>query len=220
MTSYDNRAITLAVGLSCLAGYVDASGFLATGGIFVSFMSGNSTKLSVAFAENRTTFALLTIGVVALFVLGVIAGSVVSRVAGDRRKPRVLLIVTLLLTAAAVFHTLGITYASTAFMVVAMGMENTVFQRDGEVSIGLTYMTGTLVKLGQHLAARIFGEPKKPWWPFAVLWLGLTSGAVLGALGHNALKGLTLWPAVVVAALLCLFSIKIRPATPAAIDSQ
>src|SRR3546814_4119801 len=33
-----------------------------------------------------------------------------------------------------------------------MGAENGVFLRDREVSIGVTYMTGTLVRVGQKLA--------------------------------------------------------------------
>jgi uncharacterized membrane protein YoaK (UPF0700 family) len=32
-----------------------------------------------------------------------------------------------------------------------MGAENALFERDGEVQIGLTDMTGTLVKFGQRL---------------------------------------------------------------------
>ena len=41
MTNYDARFWILAAGLSGMAGYVDAIGFLKLGGLFVSFMSGN-----------------------------------------------------------------------------------------------------------------------------------------------------------------------------------
>ena len=40
------------VALSTLAGYVDATGFLMLGGFFVSFMSGNSTRLGVGLIEG------------------------------------------------------------------------------------------------------------------------------------------------------------------------
>lgn len=210
MTKYDTRTLALAVGLSCLAGYVDASGFLATGGVFVSFMSGNSTRLSIGLAEQRFAYAGIVIGVILLFVLGVMAGSVVSRFAGEKRKPRVLLLVGTILIAAATCHTLKLNTLSTGLMVLAMGAENAVFQRDGEVSIGLTYMTGTLVKLGQQLTAMFFGGPKDSWWPYAVHWLGLVTGALLGAWGHKSLTLYTLWPAVIVAFLLCFFASKLQ----------
>ena len=34
-------------------------------------------------------------------------------------------------------------------MVLAMGLENAVFQIEGGAGLGLTYMTGALVKVGQ-----------------------------------------------------------------------
>ena len=43
----------LALSLAVLAGYVDSLGFLQLGGVFVSFMSGNSTRLAVSLAEGR-----------------------------------------------------------------------------------------------------------------------------------------------------------------------
>ncbi|MDM8353607.1 DUF1275 family protein, partial [Brevundimonas diminuta] len=39
--------------LAGLAGYVDSLGFLHLGGVFVSFMSGNTTRLAVNLAEGR-----------------------------------------------------------------------------------------------------------------------------------------------------------------------
>ena len=49
---------------------------------------------------------------------------------------------------------MGFSAAAIAAMALAMGAENAVFEREGEVHIGLTYMTGTLVKFGQRLAGR------------------------------------------------------------------
>lgn len=52
MRRYDGRIWMLAAGLALLAGYVDAIGFLRLGGLFVSFMSGNSTRLAVALVGH------------------------------------------------------------------------------------------------------------------------------------------------------------------------
>ncbi|HEY4162646.1 MAG TPA: DUF1275 family protein, partial [Dongiaceae bacterium] len=149
MRRYNHRARFLAVALSALAGYTDALGFLSLGGFFVSFMSGNSTRLAVGLAEGSSAAAIAG-SLIVLFVLGVVLGSLTGEFFG-RRHRAIPILVALLLFAAAASHTLGIDRAALAAMVLAMGAENTLFERDGEVSIGVTYMTGTLVKLGQAL---------------------------------------------------------------------
>ena len=87
-------------------------------------------------------------------------------------------------------------------MAFATGSANAVFQREGEVSVGVTYMTGTLVKLGQHLAAALAGRPRFIWASCLLLWLGLVAGAVAGSAAFPILGLGALWIAVAVAALL------------------
>ncbi len=87
-------------------------------------------------------------------------------------------------------------------MTLAMGAENSVFRRNGEVSIALTYMTGALVKIGQRIAAAFFGGPRWNWLPYFALWAGLVGGAVLGALAHHVLGLHALWIATSVSAAL------------------
>ena len=79
-------------------------------------------------------------------------------------------------------------------MAFAMGMENTVLEENGETRVGLTYMTGALVKFGQRLAAAWTGGPRFGWTPHLFLWLGLASGAALGAALHPHLGLAALWP--------------------------
>lgn len=191
-----------AAGLAMLAGYVDAIGFLRLGGLFVSFMSGNSTQLAVAIAGRGAGIALAA-GLVAGFVLGVVLGARVGLVASARRKPAVLALVTLLLALATAVGTM--TPAPTAALVLlalAMGAENNVFQRGGEVSVGVTYMTGTLVKLGQNLAVASAGGPRWRWLPYLLLWSGLVAGAVAGATFYPRYGLDALWGAVAAAAVL------------------
>ncbi|MEJ7926576.1 DUF1275 family protein [Sphingobium sp. AN641] len=44
---------SFAIALAFLAGYIDVLGFLTTSGFFVSFMSGNSTRLAVGALQRR-----------------------------------------------------------------------------------------------------------------------------------------------------------------------
>ncbi|RYG24779.1 DUF1275 domain-containing protein [bacterium] len=210
MTRYDRRSIALAVALSALAGYVDALGFLSLGNFFVSFMSGNSTRLAIAFGEERYRYALMGCGVVGLFVLGVVGGSLVGHRCGVRRRPAVLILVAGLLALAALLHNAGLPYLGTASMLLAMGAENAVFQRDGEVSIGLTYMTGTLVRMGQRLAEMAYGGSRKAWLPYFLLWLGLVMGALVGSVVHSRVAMNGLWLAAIAALILAKASVHTR----------
>lgn len=79
------------------------------------------------------------------------------------------------------------------FMAMAMGAENGIFERNGEVAIGLTYMTGTLVKFGQRVAAAFLGGDRLAWAPYLLLWLGLISGASAGAAIYPHLGLQALW---------------------------
>jgi uncharacterized membrane protein YoaK (UPF0700 family) len=191
VTRYDKRVQALAVGLSALAGYVDALGFIHLGGFFVSFMSGNSTRLGVGLVERVHNAAVASV-LIGLFVMGVVCGSLAGRKAQAHRRAVVLGFVAVLLGLAAVLNALGVDNGAVALMAVAMGAENAVFERDGEVHIGLTYMTGTLVKLGQRLADAATGGALLAWMPYLLLWLGLVGGAVAGAATypHFGLGGL------------------------------
>lgn len=211
MTRYDRRAIALAIALSTLAGYVDATGFLSAGGIFVSFMSGNSTRLGIAVARGQWDNVLLIVEVVGLFVLGVTLGTLLARRVGRWRKPVILLLVAALLTVAAAAQEVHLSRLGMGAMLLAMGAENAIFQRGGEVSIGLTYVTGALVRVGQRIAAIVDGGARWAWSPYALLWLGLVVGAASGAYIHNVYPLVGLWPAVAYALILAGIAVRIRP---------
>lgn len=199
----------LAFGLAALAGMVDALGLLKLGGLFVSFMSGNSTRMAVGIA-TEPTLAWAAIGLIGAFVGGVFAGALLARTAGRWRKQAVLGLVLVLLTmAASLAGTAG--DGLTLLMAAAMGAVNNVFQRDGEVSIGVTYMTGALVKLGQALAGAVTGGPAFGWLPHLLLWLGLVAGAVAGALLFGRMDLGALWVACGWCVLLLAWSLWLGP---------
>jgi uncharacterized membrane protein YoaK (UPF0700 family) len=192
MHRYDRRIRALAICLTALAGYVDAIGFMKLGGFFVSFMSGNSTRLAVGMAQG-TGEATVAGSLIALFVAGVIIGSMTGHFAQARRREVVLALVAFLLAAAAILDSAGFPRFAVAGIVLAMGAENAVFEQDGEVRIGLTYMTGTLVKGGQRLAAALLGGDRWGWTSYMLQWAGLVIGATCGALVYPALGLGALW---------------------------
>src|ERR1700742_455922 len=102
------RNISLACALSALAGYIDGIGFIHLGGLFVSFMSGNSTRLGVSLAEANWSNAAEAIGLVALFVTGASCGSLIVLGRGAHRQPWVLLVEAMLLALSALCYALGL----------------------------------------------------------------------------------------------------------------
>lgn len=210
MKLYTARARALATCLSGLAGFVDAMAYIHLGGFFVSFMSGNTTRLGVGLAEGSTD-ALLAGGLLLTFVAGVVLGSMTGQVFLTRRQPAVLVMVAILLAAAATLSTLGQPWLAAIAMALAMGAENAVFEIDGEVRIGLTYMTGTLVKLGQRITAALLGGDRFGWVPYLLLWTGLAAGGLAGALTYARMGVTGLWIAAGVAGLLAILAARMGP---------
>lgn len=204
MIRYARHLRLLAAAMAALAGFVDAIGYLALNGYFVSFMSGNSTRLSVALVSDAHVVEVGA-ALVALFVAGVVVGTIVTRVVASTHRATVVLgLVAALLAAAACCGSAGLPAVAIACMTLAMGAENVAFERDGEVSVGLTYMTGTLVKVGQRLVAAFTGGERWAWLWHLSLWIGLVVGAALGALVHPALGWNALWIAAAIAAVLAV----------------
>ena len=187
-----------------LAGYVDAVGFInKLGGFFVSFMSGNSTRLGVGLAQS-SHHAVVAGGRIGAFILGVVLGSLTRHIARAYRQPAALGFVSVMLALAASLNMVGAMALAVAATALAMGAENAVFEHHGEVQIGLTYMTGTLVKLGQRLSAAFLGGDRLAWAPYLFLWLGLVSGACAGAAIYPYMGLNGLWIAAGVAAAMAL----------------
>jgi uncharacterized membrane protein YoaK (UPF0700 family) len=196
------RNVALACALSALAGYVDGIGFLHLGGLFVSFMSGNSTRMGVSLAEGQWWHAAKSLGLIALFVIGAAAGSRIVLGRGTNRQPWVLLAEALLLAAAALCDAFGLSSAAVAAMVLAMGLENAVFQIEGGAGLGLTYVTGALVKVGQLLATALTGGARWAWVPNLLLWAALVMGASCGALAYHWINLAAIWFAAAAALAL------------------
>ncbi|WP_235528194.1 YoaK family protein [Sphingomonas sp. Leaf231] len=182
----------LAVAMAVLAGFVDAVGFLRIGGLFVSFMSGNSTQLAVEVAQRGGRWAL-PVALILGFVAGVMVAAILAARLGRWSGAGMILLCTALLAWAALLMVDG---AGAVLLAAAMGALNVVFQRGGAVGIPITYMTGTLVRLGQSLAGALMGiAPRAGWLPYLLLWSGLMAGAAGGAVTYTAWGTDALWGA-------------------------
>lgn len=197
----------LSAGLAFLAGFIDALGFLSLGGVFVSFMSGNSTRFAVGLIEGDSYLvALIPFLMIVLFVIGVMVGRVVRHFFRQAPSTAVLVFICAALSCAGISYEFGSILTAAAFMTLSMGAANNIFVHNGEVSIAVTYITGALVKFGQRLATRILGERDHSWKPHILLWLALVTGSACGASGYVFLNLHALWAAVCMSlalALLC-----------------
>lgn len=182
----------LAIALAVLAGFVDAVGFLRIGGLFVSFMSGNSTLLGIDLI-NRSDAAVMVVALILGFLSGVMTASILGERLGRWSPMAMILFSTALLAWSALLMVEG---PGAVLLATAMGALNVVFQRGGGVSIPITYVTGTLVRLGQSLAGALLGTASATGWvPYLLLWSGLVLGALGGTLTYRALGTDALWGA-------------------------
>ena len=191
----------LALAIVVLAGYVDAATFRQFGGVYVSFMSGNTTALGVASAEANWAQAGLLALVILLFVLGVAGGTWLHQRSGARPASRMLLIISGMLALGVVAPwPLGL-------LALSMGMLNAAVHQSSPSPLSLTYVTGSLVKVGVGLGARLNGQPWPPGWGAQALsWLALALGAMTGGALWPLLGLRELLPAAAAALLLALLA--------------
>ena len=192
------RNVALACALSALAGYVDGIGFLHLGGLFVSFMSGNSTRLGVSLAAGDWHDAADAFVLIALFICGAAAGSLIVLGCRSHRQPWVLLAEASLLGVAALAYGLACGCRDCGDR-AGDGTGKRGIPDRRRRGIGLTYVTGTLVKVGQLAGVALKGGPRWDWLPNLLLWVALVAGAVAGAAAYHRINLAAIWFAAVVA---------------------
>ena len=176
-------AFALAIGLAALAGWVDAVAFVRLQRTFVSFMSGNGTRLAASLSATYEPKAPLLVCVVVAFVAGVIAGEWLASTMGRSGHPAVLLMESVFLFAAmGAAIPAASTLAPAVLLAAALGMQNASVHEAGGISVALTYVTGTLVHFGREIAGALAG--RRSWaapLPYLFLWTALMVGAGGGA---------------------------------------
>ena len=198
--------LTLVASLSVLAGMTDAIGFMASGD-FVSFMSGNTTRLAVAISEGDLGLTGRLTLLVATFILGNALGVIISRISKRHALPLLLCIATLLCGAAA--WPMAEQLPAVLAAIIAMGMLNAAVEQVNGLPVGLTYVTGALSRFGRGLGRWMLGERRNGWRVQLIPWAGMFVGAVIGALLEHQLGIKALLVSGLLSALLGLVSLKI-----------
>lgn len=198
--------MALVAALSVLAGMTDAIGFMASGD-FVSFMSGNTTRLAVAISDGDLGLTLRLLILVATFIVGNALGIVVSRLSSRRALPLLLCIAMLLCGAAAWPYDEQLPALLAA--IIAMGMLNAAVEEVNGLPVGLTYVTGALSRFGRGLGRWMLGERRNGWRVQLVPWTGMFAGAVLGAVLEHYLGLKAMFVSGLLAGAIGLLSLKI-----------
>jgi uncharacterized membrane protein YoaK (UPF0700 family) len=173
--------------LAALAGVLGATAYTHSAGYFVTFMTGNAQRAVLGYFRGDVWLSVSAGLLMLCFVAGVVVASVCRRHfwVAHPHGPTVLTTVSLL--AATVvgviddgWQEVNLDFAPILFVVVGIGALNTSFVKDGEVSVPLSYVTGTLVKLGQGIERHIAGGDVSDWLGYFLLFASFVVGATLG----------------------------------------
>ncbi|AME27339.1 hypothetical protein AXG89_26690 (plasmid) [Burkholderia sp. PAMC 26561] len=199
-------ALALAGGMAFLAGATDVYGFVELHGLYVSFMSGNTTMLGMLLGSHDFARSVDIAMLVGLFVLGAAGGEALFNISGNHRTAAVVSAVSAMLCIpVAQPHV-----ASLAF-VPAMGALNAALTKVNGMSVSLTYVTGALIKFGQGIGNWVTGRRADLSWTLqAPLWASLLAGSCTAA----ALQHLDIhrpWPLPIIGSLLAMAALRWEP---------
>lgn len=191
--------------LSFLAGMTDAIGFLRAGD-FLSFMSGNTTRLAIAIGEGHGGDVARLAAILLVFVAGNATGVVLVRATGERQWPLLMAVTTVTSLVAGLA---GAAPSPWSFLplVFAMGMLNAAVDTVAGNPVGLTYVTGALSRFGKGLGRVLCGERRGGFLVQMLPWIGMLTGAVTGVFLLQAWQEAAIWAIGATALLLTLVSV-------------
>ncbi len=186
--------------LSWLAGMIGAVAFLHSAGYFVTFMTGNTERAVLGWfdvAERQKVAGAgpqAALSLMAAFVLGVFVASFLRRKFWQSHPHGATALVTVGLLVATVVEIFedgwyyeDVNFTGILIICFSVGALNTSFVKRGEVAVPLSYVTGTVVKLGQGLERHICGNGTVYDWLgyFALLGSFMVGAAVGGGLADR-----------------------------------
>lgn len=213
----ETAAFGLAFVLAAASGCTDGIGASLVSGVFASFMSGNTTGAGIALGTaNLPTLARIGIAI-PLYVLAVTVGALILR-CRPRMRTAVWLVAAALLCGFVLVAHIVPPAPPTGFapqelpllacLVLPMGLLNMTLRHVAGSTVGLGYVTGTLVTLGESIADTLRGRgyPRKTML-FSGLWVSFFGGAALGAAAAAAAGS---WAAALPAAALLSIAVADR----------
>ncbi|MFI9383434.1 YoaK family protein [Kutzneria sp. NPDC052558] len=185
---FDSEA-TLSWVLSGLAGMTGATAFTHSSGYFVTFMTGNTERSVLGYFSGTPDLALAALLLIAAFLAGVVIASLLRRHLWKRHAHGASVLTTLALAGATLLDLelngwtgRDVTLMPIMLISFGMGALNVSFVRDGEVSIPLSYVTGTLVKLGQGIERHLSGGSVVEWLGYALVYVSFMAVALIGGI--------------------------------------
>jgi uncharacterized membrane protein YoaK (UPF0700 family) len=184
------RTLSLGLVFTAAAGFVDGVGYIALGGYYTSFMSGNTTQLGTALAAGDVEALALPVGLVALFFIGSYVGTLIAQSSSRRGQVVTLGVVVAGIAACLAMHYSGLpTPQSMLVLAAAAGAQNAILPPQGAARLGATFVTGTLFAAGQDLArATVGAAPRWRWLQHLLVWASLCAGALVGGFAYVRLS--------------------------------
>lgn len=185
-----------------IAGGVDAIAFVVLKGNFVAFMSGNTTILGSSIAGGASASVALTGALLAIFFGGCVLGAMIGRWGGAGAVTLVLVAVAVTMLVGAAVASAGAVTGGMLVIALSSGLINSALTAASSVHVGLTYVTGTLVKSAHQLVDGIGGGRRWEWWKTFRMWLVFIVGAFVGGWALHRVGIGALWGAVGLAAVV------------------
>jgi uncharacterized membrane protein YoaK (UPF0700 family) len=193
--------------LTALAGYVDALGFIRLGGLYTSFMSGNTTQFAVSLGHGDPHHAILPALLIVAFLTGGICGGGLSALTPARWVTPVILGFETAIVGAAFEAATAVPDSGVAslMLALAMGAQNAVLSHVQGFRAGTTFVTGALFGFGQKLALALARRgARTAWVGDGVVWFALLLGSVAGTVAYGKLALYALAIPAGIAGLLAL----------------
>ncbi len=195
--------------LAGLAGVLGAISFTHSEGYFVVFMTGNAQRAVLGYFTGQSWLAVSAGLLMVAFVAGVVVASVCRRHFWVDHPHGPTVLTTLTLVAATLVDVIDegweekfLDFAPIVLLAFANGALNTSFVKNGEVSIPLSYVTGTMVKMGQGIERHIAGGKASDWLGYFLLLASFVIGAAVGGFISVVVNGTWMLVAATVACTL------------------